>query len=82
MRAALAGFQTLQQKKAPVEELRKQLQQVGKVWERVVARYKDAGDDQYLLGSAVARADRGFARLAGLFGIKRARAPLTDKLFN
>jgi len=32
----------------------------------VVARYKDAGDDQYLLGTAVARVDRGFARLAGV----------------
>ena len=42
---------------------RKQLQQVGKVRDRVVARYKDAGDDQYLLGTAVARVDRGFARL-------------------
>jgi hypothetical protein len=82
VRAALTGFQTMQQKKAQVEDLRKQLQQVGKVWDRVVARYKDAGDDQYLLGTAVAREDRGFARLAGLFGIKGARAPLTDKLFN
>ena len=61
---------------------RKQLQQVGKVRDRVAARYKDAGDDQYLLGTAVARVDRGFARLAGLFGIKGARAPLTDKLFS
>ena len=61
---------------------RKQLQQVGKVRDRVVARYKDAGEDQHLLDTAVARVDRGFARLAGLFGIKGARAPLTDKLFN
>ncbi len=82
VRAALADFQALQQKKAPVDDLRQQLRQVGKVWERVVARYKDAGDDQYLLGTAVARVDRGYARLAGLFGIKGARAPLTDRLFN
>ena len=61
---------------------RKKLQQVGKVRDRVVARYKDAGDDQYLLDTAVAPVDRGFAQLAGLFGIKGARAPLTDKLFN
>jgi hypothetical protein len=31
---------------------------------------RDAGDDQYPPSSAVARVDRGFARLAGLFGIK------------
>ncbi len=82
VRAALADFQSMQQRKAPVEDLRKQLQQVGKAWDRVVARYQVAGDDQYLLGTAVAREDRAFARLAGLFGIKGARAPLTDKLFN
>jgi hypothetical protein len=82
MRQGLVALKSLQDKKAPVEDLRKQLEQVGKVWDRVVARFRGAGDDQYLLQSAVARTDQGFARLAGLFGIKDRRAPLSDNLFN
>jgi hypothetical protein len=82
MRRGLVALQRLQNKKAPAEDLRKQLEQVGKVWDRVVARFRGAGDDQYLLQSAVARTDQSFARLAGLFGIKDRRAPLSDNLFN
>jgi hypothetical protein len=82
MRQGVLALKQLQDKKAPAEDLRKQLEQVGKVWDRVVARFRGAGDDQYLLQSAVARTDRGFARLAGLFGIKDRRAPLSDNLFN
>ncbi len=81
LRRAVVAFQNLQEKKAPVDDLRKQLEQVGKVCDRVVGRYKDSAQDQFLLQSAVAGVDRGFARLAGLFGIKGRRAPLSDNLF-
>jgi hypothetical protein len=82
MRQGVVALKQLQDKKAPVEDLRKQLEQVGKVWDRVVARFRGAGDDQHLLQSAVARTDQGFARLARLFGIKDRLAPLSDNLFN
>jgi hypothetical protein len=82
LRRGVVGFQQLQQKKAPVEDLRKQLQQAGTVLDRILQRYRDAGDDQYILQSAVAQVDQGFARLARLFGLKDRRAPLTDPSLN
>ncbi|MCI0457121.1 MAG: hypothetical protein L0Z62_09095 [Gemmataceae bacterium] len=81
LRRGVVAFQKLQEKKAPVDELRKQLEQVGKVCDRLVGRYKDSAQDQFLLQSAVAGVDRGFARLAGLFGIKGHRAPLKDNRY-
>src|SRR5262249_54461020 len=82
LKREVQAFQQLQQKKAPVGDLRKQLLQAGKVLDRIVGRFQDAGDNQSLLQTAVSRTDRGYARLAGLFGIKGRRAPLTDKLFD
>jgi hypothetical protein len=82
LKREVQGFQQLQQKKAPVGDLRKQLLQAGKVLDRIVTRFQGAGDDQYLLQTAVSRTDRGYARLAALFGLKDRRATLTDKLFD
>jgi hypothetical protein len=82
LRREVLAFQQLQQKKAPVGDFRKQLLQAGKVLDRIVRRFSGAGDNQYLLQTAVSRTDRGYARLAGLFGIKGRRAPLSDKLFD
>jgi len=78
---ALDALQQLQQKKASAEELKQQLVQAEKAWDKVVRRYRDTPEQvRVLLQNGMARVDQVFGRLATLLGVKDRRAPLPDNL--
>jgi hypothetical protein len=81
LRGAINALQDLQNKKASRDDLKQQMLQVDKAWDKLVTKMKALPEDQnLLLVSDFARVDAIFDRLSRLFAIQNRRAPLKDPL--
>jgi hypothetical protein len=80
-RGSLAEFQRLQKAQAERSALQKQFKDLDGIWEKLVRRFKDLPERNYLrLLSDAAHVDRALDRLAKLIGVSGRRLPMRDPL--
>lgn len=82
LRQAITGFQQMQQKQAPIPDLKIQLAKVGDAWSKLIARFnRIPGQTYVLMQSDAVQFDAVLSRVDAMLGVQRAKGKLPTNLF-